>query len=53
MLIRSKHWHMLNYIMVSHSDVDKVRNTRAMRGADCMMDHVIARCRSDHEKAAT
>lgn len=36
---RSKHWHLIDYIIVRHSDTRDVRITRAMRGAECWTDH--------------
>ncbi|XP_068714174.1 uncharacterized protein [Montipora foliosa] len=40
---RSKHWHLLNYIIVRQRDRREVLDTRAMRGADCGTDHVMLR----------
>lgn len=36
---RSKHWHMIDFIMVRSNDVKDVFITRAMRGAECWTDH--------------
>ena len=36
---RSKHWHLIDYIIVRHSDIQDVHITRAMRGAECWTDH--------------
>lgn len=36
---RSKHWHMLDYIITRMSDRDYVRVTKAMCGAQCWTDH--------------
>ena len=32
---RSKHWHLIDFIIVRQRDIRDVRVTRAMRGADC------------------
>ena len=42
---RSKHWHMLDNIIVKQRDVNDLLNTRAMRGADCGTDHMTLRSR--------
>ncbi|XP_068720611.1 uncharacterized protein [Montipora capricornis] len=42
---RSKHWHLLDYIIVRQRDKSDVLDTRAMRGADCATDHVMLRSR--------
>jgi len=36
---RSKHWHLLDYVIVRRSDRRDVHLTRAMRGAECWTDH--------------
>ena len=43
---RSKHWHMLDYIITRHQDLSEILDTRAMRGADCWTDHVLLRCQA-------
>ena len=40
---RSKHWHLLDYIIVRQRDVDEVWDTRAMGEANCGTDHVMLR----------
>jgi len=40
---RSKHWHMLDYILVRRRDRQDVLLTRAMRGAECWTDHRMVR----------
>ena len=35
----SKHWHLIDYIMVRAKDRQDVRVTKAMCGADCWTDH--------------
>ena len=36
---RSKHWHLIDYVIVRRRDLNEVRITRAMRGAECFTDH--------------
>ncbi|KAJ4918209.1 hypothetical protein JOQ06_023050 [Pogonophryne albipinna] len=36
---RSKHWHLIDYVIVRRSDIRDVHITRAMRGAECWTDH--------------
>ena len=36
---RSKHWHLIDYIIVRRRDRCDVRVTKAMCGADCWTDH--------------
>ena len=43
---RSKHWHLLDYIITRHQDLADVLDTRALRGADCWTDHVLLRCKA-------
>ena len=41
---RSKHWHLLDYVIVRAKDQHDVRITRTMRGADeCWTDHPLVR----------
>ena len=35
----SKHWHILEYILVRQRDVTDVLHTRVMPSADCYTDH--------------
>ena len=42
---RSKHWHLLDYVIVRQSGRKDVLITRAMRGADCWTDHRLIRCK--------
>ena len=42
---RSKHWHLLDYIIVRQRDRRDVLDTRALRGAGCGTDHVMLRSR--------
>ena len=50
---RSKHWHMLDYIITRHQDLSEILDTRAMRGADCWTDHVLLRCKARFHCAQT
>ena len=36
---RSKHWHLIDYVIVRSKDRQDVRVTKAMCGADCWTDH--------------
>ena len=36
---RSKHWHLLDYVIVRKSDIQFVKKTAAIRGAECSTDH--------------
>merc|ERR1711911_495501 len=36
---RSKHWHLIDYVIVRQKDRSDVRVTRAMCGAECWTDH--------------
>lgn len=36
---RSKHWHLLYYVIMKPCDIRDVQITRAMRGAECWTDH--------------
>ena len=36
---RSKHWHLIDYIIVRRKDRQDVKVTKAMCGADCWTDH--------------
>lgn len=38
---RSKHWHLIDYIITRHRDLPDIRDTRAMRGANCNTDHIM------------
>ena len=40
-LPRSKHWHMIDYIIVRRQDLKDLYSVWAMRGADCWTDHPI------------
>ena len=36
---RSKQWHLIDYVIVRRRDLNEVKITRAMRGAECYTDH--------------
>ena len=36
---RSKHWHLIDYVITRARDISDVRVTKAMCGADCWTDH--------------
>ena len=36
---RSKHWHLINYVVIRKRDRQDVRVTKSMCGADCWTDH--------------
>ena len=39
MHLRSKHWHLIDYVIVRRKDRQDVRVTKTMCGADCWTDH--------------
>uniref|UniRef100_F6UUP3 Endonuclease/exonuclease/phosphatase domain-containing protein n=1 Tax=Monodelphis domestica TaxID=13616 RepID=F6UUP3_MONDO len=40
---RSKQWHLIDYIIVRWRDIQDVKITRSMRGAECWTDHRLVR----------
>ena len=40
---RSKHWHLLDYIVVRQKDAKDVQHTRTIPSADCYTDHRLVR----------
>ena len=42
---RSKHWHMIDYIITRQTDKMDFHITRAMRGANCSTDHQLLRAK--------
>jgi len=42
---RSKHWHLLDYILVRQRDQNDVSHTRVMPSAECHTDHRLVRCK--------
>ena len=43
---RSKHWHLIDFVITRQRDLCDIQDTRAMRGANCSTDHVMIRTRS-------
>ena len=43
MHLRSKQWHLIDYIIVRQTDLRDICITRAMRGAECWTDHRLIR----------
>ena len=41
---RSKHWHLLNYVLTRQHGTRDVLHTRVMPSADCYTDHRLVRC---------
>lgn len=42
---RSKHWHLLDYVLVSKRGLRDVLHTRVMPSAECHTDHSLVRCK--------
>ena len=42
---RSKHWHILDYVLVRQKDLKDVLHTRVMPSAECHTDHRLVRCK--------
>lgn len=42
---RSKHWHLIDYVLVRQRDLRDVLHTRVMPSADCHTDHRLVRCK--------
>ncbi|XP_033105074.1 uncharacterized protein LOC117107484 [Anneissia japonica] len=40
---RSKHWRLIDYIIIRQRDLVDILDTRAMRGANCSTDHIMIR----------
>jgi len=40
---RSKHWHMIDFIITRQLDFSDFMDTRAMRGVNCSTDHIMIR----------
>ena len=43
MQLRSKHWHTLDYVIVRQVDQNDILNTRPMRGAEYLTNHILLR----------
>ena len=50
---RSKHWHLIDYVITRYRDLSDVRITRAMKGAECWTDHALLRCKLSLKVAHT
>ena len=42
---RSKHWHLIDYILIRQRDRKDIHSVRTMRGADCWTDHRLVRAK--------
>jgi len=42
---RSKHWHLLDYVLTRQRDSRDIHQTRVMPSADCYTDHRLIRCK--------
>ena len=42
---RSKHWHLIDYVLVRQRDRNDVLHTRVMPSAECHTDHRLVRCK--------
>ena len=42
---RSKHWHLIDYVLVCQRDLKDVSHTRVMPSAECHTDHRLVRCK--------
>ena len=42
---RSKQWHLIDYVIIRRRDIQDVRITTAIGGADCRTDHLLLRSR--------
>jgi len=42
---RSKHWHLIDYVVVRQRDFKDVLHTRVMPSAECHTDHRLVRCK--------
>ena len=42
---RSKHWHLIDYVIVRRNDLRDLYNVRVMRGAECSTDHRLVRAK--------
>ena len=40
---RSKHWHLLDYVIIRRTSLSEVMCTKAMRGAECSTDHYMVK----------
>ena len=42
---RSKHWHLLDYVLTRQHDTRDVLHTRVMTSEDCYTDHGLVHCK--------
>ena len=42
---RSKHWHLIDYVLVRRRDLNDILHTRVMPSAECHTDHRLVRCK--------
>ena len=42
---RSKHWHLIDYVLVHQRDLKDVSHTRVMPSAECHTNHRLVRCK--------
>ncbi|KAK2183099.1 hypothetical protein NP493_323g01052 [Ridgeia piscesae] len=52
---RSRHWHMIDFIITKCRDKMDIHSTRGMRGANCWTDHQMLRSKlvSEYDKSTT
>ena len=50
---RSKHWHLIDYVIVRRKDRQDVRVTKTMCGADCWTDHRLVVSKQPAHSACT
>ena len=43
---RSKHWHLIDFVITRRRDINDILITRVMRGADCWTDRIMLRCKA-------
>ena len=43
---RSKHWHLIDFIITRQRDIGDFHDTRAVRGANCSTDHIMIRAKT-------
>ena len=46
---RSRHWHLIDYIITRQRDIGDFCDTRAMRGACCSTDHILIKSSTQME----
>ena len=44
---RSRHWHMIDYVIVHRLDLQDLLQVQAMRGAECWTDHHLVRAKME------